>query len=146
MKRPMMLLGLCAITAAQAVAQDAIPDLKGTWSGQGKSLVYGSNPHHPDGEAAVGPPRVRDIEVTHTVEGQEVRLAWGTSSSATADTREPFAWVISADNRTVVGSDTDGSFHITIVAPDRIEKCYTHTGSGPTGSIVATCYMMDRLR
>jgi hypothetical protein len=33
------------MTAARA--QDAIPDLKGTWSGKGKSIVFGNNPHHP---------------------------------------------------------------------------------------------------
>ena len=65
-------------------AQDAIPDLKGTWSGKGKSIVFGSHEHHPGSQTAADPPRVRDIEATHTVEGQDGRLAWGRSSSATA--------------------------------------------------------------
>jgi hypothetical protein len=30
----------------------------------------------------------RDIEATHTVEGQDGRVAWGRSSSAVADTKE----------------------------------------------------------
>ena len=98
-------------------AQDAIPDLKGTWSGKGKSIVFGSHEHHPGSQSAADPPRVRDIEATHTVEGQDGRLAWGRSSSATADTKEPFAWAIASDNKTIVGADVDGYFRITLIGP-----------------------------
>ncbi len=59
---------------------------------------------------------------------------------------EPFTWAIASDNKTIVGADVDGYFRITLVSPDRIEKCYTHNGSGPTQSIVAACYMMDRIK
>ena len=40
----LMQLGTVA-TAARA--QDDIPDLKGTWSGKGKAIVFGNNLHHP---------------------------------------------------------------------------------------------------
>ena len=136
---------LGAVTAA-AFAQDAIPDLKGTWTGKGKSIVFGSHEHHPGSQTAGDPPRVRDIEATHTVEGQDGRLAWGRSSSATADTKEPFAWAIASDNKTIVGADADGYFRITLIGPDRMEKCYTHNGTSPSRSIVATCYTMDRAK
>ena len=139
-------LALLGAAATAASAQDAIPDLKGTWTGKGKSIVFGTHPHHPRGQAATDPPRVRDIEATHTVEGQEGRVAWGRSSSAVADTKEPFAWAIASDNRTIVGADMDGYFRITLISPDRMEKCYAHNGVSPTRSIVATCYMMDRKR
>jgi hypothetical protein len=43
-----------------------------------------------------------------------------------------------------VGADTDGYYQLTVMAPDRIEMCYAHNGLSPSGSIVATCYMMDR--
>jgi hypothetical protein len=125
---------------------DPIPDLKGTWSGKGKAIVFGSGDHHPDSQTAADPPRVRDIEATHTVEGQEGRLAWGRSSSKVADTKEPFAWVISSDNKTIVGVDMDGHFQITLISPDRMEKCYTRNGLSPSRSIVATCYAMDRVK
>jgi hypothetical protein len=49
-----------AVTAARA--QDTTPDLKGTWSGKGKSIVFGHNPHHPGSETVTNPPRVRDFE------------------------------------------------------------------------------------
>jgi hypothetical protein len=139
----LMLLGTAA-TAARA--QDAIPDLKGTWSGKGKAIVFGNNPHHPGSQTATDPPRVHEIEAKYIVEGQDGRLAWGRSSSTVADTKEPFAWAIASDNKTIVGADMDGYFRITLVSPDRIEKCYTHNGTSPSGSIVAACYMMDRVK
>jgi hypothetical protein len=40
---PFALALLSMVTVARA--QDAIPDLKGTWSGKGKSIVFGNNPH-----------------------------------------------------------------------------------------------------
>ncbi len=102
-----------AATAARA--QDAIPDLRGTWSGKGKVIIFGGHAHHPDVRPD-SPPTVRDIEMTLLVEGQDGRLAWGRSSSANADTKEPFAWAMSSDNKSIIGSDTDGSFRITLLA------------------------------
>jgi hypothetical protein len=136
---------LGAATAA-AIAQDAVPDLKGTWTGKGKSIVFGTHPHHPGTQTAADPPRVRDIEATHTMEGQDGRMAWGRSSSAVADTKEPFAWAISSDNKSIVGADMDGYFRITLLAPDRMEKCYVHNGTSPTRSVVAACYVMERVK
>jgi len=146
MKCLALMLALLAVAAASAVAQDAIPDLRGTWSGKGKSIVFGSNPHHPGTQSAVDAPRVREIEATYTVEGQDGRLAWGRSSSAVAETKEPFAWATASDNKTIVGADMDGYFRISLLTPDRMEKCYVHNGTSPTHSIVATCYVMDRMK
>src|SRR5215510_13352557 len=139
-------LVLLGVAATSARAQDAIPDLKGTWTGKGKSIVFGTHPHHPGGQAATDPPRVRDIEATYVVEGQDGRLAWGKSTSSAADTKEPFAWAMASDNRSIIGADMDGYFRITLVSPDRIEKCYVHNGVSPTHSIVATCHPMDRVK
>ena len=139
-------LALLGAATTAASAQDAIPDLKGTWTGKGKAMVIGNNPHHPGSQTAADPPRLRDIEATHMVESQEGRVAWGHSSSTVADTKEPFAWAIASDNKSIVGADMDGYFHITLVSPDRMEKCYVHNGTSPTHSVVATCYMMDRVK
>jgi hypothetical protein len=133
---------VCAVTAA--CAQDAIPDLKGTWSGKGKSVVFGNNPHHPGSQSVTSPPRIRDYEFTFVVDGQEGRLAWGHSFSSIANTNEPFAWAISEDNQAVIGADTDGYYQLTVLAADRMEICYAHNGLSPTGSIVATCYVAER--
>jgi hypothetical protein len=142
-----LVLALLSVApATPAFAQDAVPDLKGTWSGKGKAIVFGSNPHHSGTQTAVDPPRVREIEATYTVEGQDGRVVWGRSSSAAAETKEPFAWAISSDNKSIVGADMDGYFHITLLSADRMEKCYVHNGTSPTRSIVATCYMMERVK
>ena len=146
MKYLVFALALLGAAATAAHAQDAIPDLKGTWSGKGKSIVFGNHPHHPGSQTANDPPRVNEIDATHTVEGQDGRLAWGRSSSKIADNKEPFAWAIASDNKTIVGADMDGYFHITLLAADRMEKCYTHNATSPTRSIVATCYTMERKR
>ena len=139
-------LALLGAGSTGARAQDVIPDLRGTWSGKGKSIVFGAHPHHPGTQTAADPPRVHDIEATHIVEGQEGRLAWGRSSSAVADNKEPFAWAIASDNKSIIGADMDGYFRITLISPERMEKCYIHNGTSPTASIVATCYAMDRVK
>ncbi len=136
---PFILLGLATTAQAQG-----IPDIKGTWSGKGRSVVFGNNPHHPGGQTAVSPPRVREYEFSFVVDGQDGELAWGHSLSTVAATNEPFAWAIANDNKTIVGADTDGYFHLTVLAADRIELCYTHNGLSPSKSIVATCYVMER--
>jgi hypothetical protein len=96
MIRYVFALAILGAVATPAPAQDAIPDLKGTWTGKGKSIVFGNNAHHAGKQSTSSPPRVRDIEAIHVVEGQDGRLAWGRSSSAVADTKEPFAWALRA--------------------------------------------------
>jgi hypothetical protein len=133
-------------TAAAANAQNAIPDIKGTWTGKDKSIVYGTNPHHPGAPPAASTPRVRDFEFTFVVDGQDGRLAWGHSFSKVATTNESFAWAISLDGKTIVGADTDGYYHLSVLSADRMETCYAHAGISPTQSIVATCFILNRMK
>jgi hypothetical protein len=42
--------------------------------------------------------------------------------------KDPFAWAISSDNKSIVGADMDSYFLITLVSPDRMDKCYVHNG------------------
>jgi hypothetical protein len=115
MKTLMALALMLAMTPLAADAQDAIPQLKGTWKGTGKILLFGTTEH------LSGSPQnavVRDLEVTHTVTGQDGRLIWGTTSSANNDSKEPFGWALAADNRTIIGADTDGYYRITIVSAE----------------------------
>jgi hypothetical protein len=146
MKYFVLALALLGTAAMAARAQDAIPDLRGTWTGKGQSIVFGHHPYHPGPQTVSDPPRVRDIEATHVVAGQQGRVAWGTSSVTGSDTKDPFAWAISSDNKSIVGADSDGYFRITLLSPERMEKCYVHNGTSPSGSIVATCYFMDRVK
>jgi hypothetical protein len=146
MKYFVLALALLGTIATSALAQDAIPDLKGTWTGKGQSVVFGHHPYHPGRQSASDPPRVRDIEATHVVEGQQGRVAWGRSSVKGASTKDPFAWAISSDNKSIVGADIDGYFRITLLSSDQMEKCYAHNGTSPSHSIVATCYVMNRVK
>jgi hypothetical protein len=146
MKCAIAVLLLASAMATAGGAQGAIPDLRGTWSGKGKSIVFGSNPHHPGTQTPIDAPRVRDIEATYVVEGQEGRLVWGRSSSAVADTKEPFAWALASDNKSIHGADMDGYFYITLVSSDRMEKCYVQNGTSHSHAVVATCHMMDRVK
>jgi hypothetical protein len=146
MRHLVLVLAALVGLATTARAQDAIPDIKGTWSGKGKVLVFGNNMHNPGTMTMSEPPRMRDIEMTDVVEGQDGRLAWGRSSSAVMESKEPFAWAMSSDNKTIVGADLDGYFRITLLGPDRMEKCYVHNGTGATKSMVATCYAMERIK
>src|SRR6478609_11077132 len=69
-----------------AGAQDAIPALKGTWRGTGKILLFGTTEH------LSGSPQnavVRDLEVTHTVTGQDGRLIWVRHRPPTTTARNP---------------------------------------------------------
>src|SRR5262245_43910582 len=143
MRRFFLTLALLGVGAVSATAQDAVPDLKGTWTGKGKSIVFGNNAHHPGSQTTNDPPRVRDIETIYTIEGQDGRLAWGRASSAAANTQEPLALAISADNKSIVGADGDGYYQITLLSPDRMEKCYVQNGLNQTRSIVASCHVME---
>jgi hypothetical protein len=153
MKHLVLAISLLGVAAPAASAQDlaAVPDLKGTWSGKGKAVVFGTNAHHPGKKTAgkkatADQPRVRDVTATHIVEGQDGRVAWGRSSSTVADEKEPFVWALTNDNRSIIGADLDGYFRITMITPDRMEKCYVHNGTSPSRSVVATCYLMDRAK
>jgi hypothetical protein len=146
MFRYVFALAILGAVVTPVRAQDAIPDLKGTWTGKGKSIVFGNNAHHAGKQTIANPPRVRDIEAIHVVEGQDGRLVWGRSSSAAANTKEPFAWAIASDNKSIVGADMDGYFRISLLSPDRMEKCYAQNAARPSRSIVASCQIMERAK
>jgi hypothetical protein len=133
--------------ATAALAQDSVPDLTGTWVGTTKSVVFGQNKFHPGGETAAGVPRVREVEYTMEITGQDGRVFWGEAwSSADPAVRDTLALAIAADGRTIVGADNDGAHSMTLVSPDRIERCYAHPGTSPSGSIVAGCGFYERAK
>jgi hypothetical protein len=146
MRRLVLALALLTSVAAVASAQDAIPNLKGTWTGKGNSIVFGANLYHPGAQTTNDPPRVHEIEDTYVIDGQDGRLIWGHASSTVADTHEPFAWAMASDNKTIEGADVDGYYHIMLLSPDRMEKCYTQNSVGGGHSIVATCHVMSRVK
>src|SRR5215471_15002217 len=139
-----ILLATALLVGASAAQAQTYPDLKGSWVGKGKSVVFGTNPHHPGAAPSETTPRIRDFEFTLVVSGQEGPLLWGSTHSSVSATPEPFAWAFASDAKTIIGADTDGYHHLTVVSPDRLEFCYTHAGLSPSKSIVATCSMYDR--
>ncbi len=141
--KPLMTAALALMLSGAAAAAQTAPDLKGTWSGQFRTVIYGNNSHHPGSQTPTDAPRVRDISFTFQIEGQDGRLLWGKSWSDPAR-KEPFAATIAADGKNVIGADTDGSLLLTIAAPDEMEACYAHSGLGPSRSIVATCGGLQR--
>jgi hypothetical protein len=147
MKVLVLAAALLGVAVSAVSAQDAtIPDLKGAWTGKGKAVVFGTNAYHPGQKGKAIAPRVREITATHIVEGQDGRVAWGRSSTTEADRKELFVWALTNDNRSIIGADLDGYFRITLITPDRMEKCYVHNGTSPSRSVVATCYLMDRVK
>ena len=145
MKYLVFALALLGAAITSASAQDAVPDLKGTWTRKGKTLVFGNNPHHPGPHTLADAPRVREVEATLVAEGQEGRLVWGRFKSAVADTKDPFAWAISSDNKTINGASEHGYYRITLLSPDRIENCFSRH-SGAHQVVLASCIMMDRVK
>jgi hypothetical protein len=141
-----LMVSAAAIIVHVVRAQNGIPELKGTWTGKGNAIVFGNNAHHPGSQTSTDPPRVHEIEAKYVIDGQDGHLVWGHSSSAAANTQEPLAWAIAGDNKTIYGADADGYYHIALIAPDRMEKCYMQNGNGPSHAIVAACYTMDRVK
>src|SRR5512145_2319642 len=140
------LTAITVLTTVMPVLAQTMPNLKGSWSGPWKSVVYGNNPHHPGHETHADSPRIREITFTFEIQGNEGRMFWGQHWSNNVTHKEPFAAVIMPDGKTIVGSDTDGSFSGSITAPDRIELCYAHTALSPSKSIVAGCGTAQRAR
>ena len=103
-----------------AVAQTAIPDLRGTWKGNSESIVTGGgNPHHAAPSSAA--PRLDSIAFTLTVDKQDGRRFSGTFSSARGN--DPIIGVISR-NGTILVVDDDGYTVGTVLASNRVEFCY----------------------
>ena len=142
MKRLVIAALVTVAGTASAYAQN-LPDFKGTWSGPFKTAILGNNIHHPGAATPSDPPRIREIEFTLNVEGQDGRLVWGKSWSS-PNQQEPFVATISADGKMILGADTDGSLNIDISNPNLLELCYTQTGLGPTRAIVASCGQLKR--
>ena len=107
-------------TATAAVAETAIPDLRGTWKGESETIILGAgNSHH----AATKPasPRLNSVAFTLTVKQQDGRRFSGTFSSARGG--EAVIAVISRTG-TIYMIDDDGYNVGTMLAPNRMELCY----------------------
>jgi hypothetical protein len=129
---------LAAVVAAPALAQTAIPDLRGTWKGQSESIVMGhGNPHH-DAAAVTDKPRLSSIPFTMTIDMQDGRRFSGTFASAKAT--DPIIAVISQTG-VIYMVDEDGWTSGTMLAPNRMELCYM---ARTAKDRVASCTVMTK--
>ena len=123
--RFMMALAVLAGLSTAVMAADAIPDLKGTWTGTSKSVVFGNNGYHPGTQKPSDPPRVGEQAYTFEIEGQDGRVLWGrTWANANPQHSEPLALAILADGKTVVGSD------------ERRQPLHHHRLAGSSGALL----------
>jgi hypothetical protein len=124
------LTGLIAANAA--LAQTAVPDLRGTWKGESETIILGAgNPHH--GAPPATAPRLNTVPFTLTVDKQDGRRFSGTLSSSRGT--ETVIAVISQSG-TIYMVDDDGYVVATMLAPNRLEVCYLL--QSPT-SRIASC-------
>ncbi len=141
--RVLIASAVLAAACGAAVAQPAVPDLKGTWVGQFRTAILGNNAHHPGDQTAASPPRIREIAFTIDIEGQDGSLFWGHSWSDPAS-KEPFVGSLRADGKEAVVADTDGGLNIRLTGDNSFDTCYRHSGLGPSGSIVVSCGSLTR--
>jgi hypothetical protein len=121
--------------AAPAVAETAVPDLRGTWTGESQSIVLGGTPHHPK---QAGEPRLTSVPFKLVIDKQDGRRFSGTFSSARHS--ETVIAVISRSG-TIFMVDDDGYDVATLLAPDRMEICYLHLSSAAR---IASCTELTR--
>ena len=130
---------LAALAAVPATAETAIPDLRGTWTGESESIVLGgANPHHATGTPAPEP-RLSSIAFTMTIDKQDGRRFSGKFTSArTSDT------IIAVLSRSgsIYMVDDDGYTVGTMLAPNRMELCYMHLA--PATRVVSCTEMTKR--
>jgi len=108
------------IFASPALAQTAVPDLRGTWKGESETIILGGgNPHHTAPPATA--PRLTSVPFTLTIDKQEGRRFSGTFSSPSGT--ETVIAVISHSG-TIYMVDDDGYVLATMLAPNRLELCY----------------------
>jgi hypothetical protein len=123
---------LAALAAAPAIAETAIPDLRGTWTGESESIVLGrGNPHHR--AKASAEPRLSSVKFTMTIDKQDGRRFSGRFSSARGT--ETVIAVVSRSGAIYL-IDDDGYSIGTMLAPDRMELCYMQQAPGMR---VASC-------
>ena len=126
-----------ALAAVPAIAETAIPDMKGTWTGDSESIVLGRGNEHHAGPRS-NKPRLSMIQFTMTIDMQDGRRFSGTFSSAKHS--EQVIAVISRAG-TIYMVDDDGWTSGTMLAPDKMELCYMARLS--TGR-VASCTEMTK--
>ena len=108
------------IAATSAIAETAIPDLRGTWKGDSETIILGTGNSHHDA-SATAEPRLNSVAFTMTIDKQDGRRFSGTFSSGRAS--EKVIAVVSRSGA-IYMVDDDGHDIGTMLAPNRMELCY----------------------
>jgi hypothetical protein len=129
---------LAALTAAtSAMAETAIPDLRGTWKGESETIILGvGNSHH--ATAPTAEPRLNSVAFTMTIDKQDGRRISGMFSSGRAT--EAVIAVISRTG-TIYMVDDDGHDFGTLLDPNRMELCYMMQSPA---SRIASCTVLTK--
>jgi hypothetical protein len=131
------LFGLCllGLAAAGALASEAaaqsIPDLKGVWSGQAKTIVSGESRHHTPAmpSTSAGDHRLTELTFTLKIEGQQDSRFWGTMSSPVMS--EPIIGMITPDGKRLrIAEMNGGMFDGFILTNDSFEMLFTESRNG----------------
>lgn len=126
-----------AALAGAAQAQDAYPDLKGTWVGQGSAVVLGTPKHHEKGAAKT--PRYSEQTFTLKITDQKDGRFWGTIESPKG--KEVLIGILAPDKNRVLIAAVDGTATGTLMDANTLEWCYDHHTKD---SIVVACNTIRR--
>lgn len=140
-------LAAAVLLAVPALAADAVPDMKGTWTGRTFSIIAGQGGHWPDNKGTYEHPALHEADLQLVITGQEGRRFWGYSSIAFngKKTNEPFLGELHGrDNRQVMVADTDGYFTGEIDG-DTFSFCYAQAGIVAKTAVVS-CTEVKRSR
>ena len=129
-----------ALATVPAIAETAIPDMKGTWIGERESIVLGrGNQHHRAKTAtAAAEPRLSSVKFTMVVDKQDGRRFSGKWSSPRGT--ETIIAVISRSGQVLL-IDDDGYSIGTMLGPDKIDLCYMQQNPAMR---IASCTEMTR--
>ena len=120
-----------------ALAQDAYPDLKGTWIGQGSAVVLGSPKHHEKGEMKT--PRLSEQTFTFKITDQKDGRFWGTVETQRG--QEVLIGILAPDKKRVLVAGRDGTAEGVLTDANTFDWCYDHHTKD---SIVVACNQVRR--
>ena len=130
-----LFVGFVLLPCLPATADEAWPDLTGTWTGTTEAVVRGDTLHH-DGGAE---PYLSATELIWTIEGQDGRRFWG--NVASGENAQNLVGVIANDRTTILSAYHGGYSFMTLVDESTIDLCYVESG---TESQVAACTTYTR--
>ena len=124
-------LALATFIAGPAVAADAFPDLKGTWSGKGE-VVFVTSPGSPTHS------QFGTVDITVVIDAQEDRRFAGTITMS--GSTKPVVGVITKSNR-ILWSEPGGFVEGHLADANTIEGCFLRVSEF---SQLAACEALKR--